>query len=371
MPESNPEKDSLSTVKKYEKRPNNFQPNLLTEAKQHFSELEKKIVVLIINQLGDISMRNEYKEKQNITFQLPYSEITQTNNHKKLELAAEALTEKSYYNRKNEWLDKIKPFPRVRSYMENGRKYIEVTMFADVVPLFIGLGQRYTKYNLDTMLSLNSVYTQRIYEIVMMYKNRNQNSFVYAVEELIYMLNCPATYTYKELNRWALTPAQQEIELKTGIMLNFFPHKKEGKKIIELKFEILTKEVIASMQVERDRQLVNGMSLAEAIILAHKLFRQYKFTSRQKEVISTEPDILSSFLKLHSEIENGVRDVKNPTAYIIASLGLIQETSDALKPRKKGLSKAKKRVSPANEPDTLASFLNSLPLFPDLEDKNS
>lgn len=348
-----------SQLKLFARRPNNFQPNVITESKQTFSELEKKIVLLVTNQLGDISLRNQYEEGKNIKFQIPLTELTETNHAKVIE-AADQLSDRSYYNRDNPGIDKMKPFPRVTSLMISGKRYLEITMLADIVPLFIGLGQRYTKYNLSVMLSLNSVYAQRIYEIAMMFKNRGQNTFQYSVEKLIYMLNCPPSYTYKELNRWALTIAQKEIERKTGIMIDFRPSKKAGRRILELTFEVLTQEGLAAKLVEEDRQIVNGMSINEAIVTAWQLFKQYSFKSWQKELIASEFELLSKFFQLHSEIENGLRvDVNKPTAYIIRSLSIESKSS----PGYQAKTKPKKSVSAKNQPNSLGSIMGAMNLF--------
>lgn len=347
-----------SQVKLFEKRLNNFQPNVITESKQTFSELEKKIVVLIINQMGDLSMRNEYKSGMNLKFRIPYAELTEKN-HSKIEEAASALNDRSYYNRDHPGIDKIKPFPRVTSLYEGGRKYMEITMLSDVVPIFIGLGQRYTKYNLNIMISLNSVYAQRIYELIMMYKSRNQKTFRYTVEKLIYMLNCPDTYSYREVNRWALIPAQSEIERKAGITYRFYPSKKQGKKIIELEFEILTKESIAAQLVEQDRTIINGMSINEAVVTAWQIFKEYKFTKSQKDLIASDPKTLGEFFRIHSEIVNGLReDVKNPTAYMVSSLQIVPGKL-AISPKKLIPKSVKKTKSTKDKDGSIGSIIGT------------
>ena len=321
---------------------------------------------MVTNQLGDISIRNQYEVGKNIKFQIPFSELTETN-HTKVEEAADQLSDRSYYNRDNPGIDKMKPFPRVTSLTISGKKYLEITMLADVVPLFIGLGQRYTKYNLSVMLSLGSVYAQRMYEIIMMYKNRGQNHFQYSVDKLIYMLNCPSTYSYKELNRWALLTAQREIESKTEITFEFRPSKKEGRKILELEFEVLTKEAVAAKLVEQDRQIINGMTINEAVITAWQLFKQYHFKRWQREMIASEFDLLGRFFQLHSELANGLRpNINKPTAYIVSSLGIEKEPTAKAKSKTNQKSTLPKKSSQGG---SLGSILGSMNLF-DLEDND-
>ena len=105
-----------------------------------------------------------------------------------------------------------------------------------MVPHFAELGQRYTKYDIDVMLSLSSVYAQRIFEIVSMYQNRRQLQFTYEVEQLMMILNCPKAYSFYDFKKNALMVAQRELEQKADILLEWKPSKKEGKRIVETHF---------------------------------------------------------------------------------------------------------------------------------------
>ena len=182
----------------FNKHPTNYQSNLFTESRQEFTELEKKIVVLVVNQIGHMVLKGELKPDTNLKFHIPYTELTK-DRYNLIADAADTLQQKRlmYRNDSKAEFHYITPFPSVKSAVVDGRKVIVLTMFADVVPHFAELGQRYTKYDIDVMLSLSSVYAQRMFEIVSMFHNRGQKRFTYAVSELRIMLNCTKLYTTK------------------------------------------------------------------------------------------------------------------------------------------------------------------------------
>ena len=310
----------------FTKRPTNYQPNLFTESKQEFTELEKKIVVLVVNQIGHMTLKGELRPKSNIVFTIPFSSLTK-DHHKQIADAAESLQSKRliYRNDAKGKFDFITPFPRVRSELVDGKRVIELTMFSDMVPHFAELGQRYTKYDINIMLSLSSVYAQRIFEIVSMYQNRGQLQFSYAVDRLMMLLNCPERYTYNDLKKNALEVAQRELQQKANVLLDWLPIKKTGKRIIELEFTIKTVQQIAVEGVQQDQQMVNKMSINEAVVTAWQLMKNYKLKPWQKELITSDHTLLEIFYRVDSELAHGLRkNIKNPTAYLVKSLGIDQ-----------------------------------------------
>jgi hypothetical protein len=310
----------------FQKRPTNYQPNVFTESRQEFTELEKKIVVLVVNQIGHMSLKGEIRPGANLVFHIPFGELTKKN-YSVIADAAVTLQSKRllYRSDKTQQLDVITPFPRVKFVTVDGKKVIEVTMFADVVPHFAELGQRYTKYECDVMLSLSSVYAQRMFDIVSMYQCRGQNQFTYAVDRLMYMLNCPEAYTFNDFRRNALLVAQRELNEVANIFLDWSPSKKEGKRITELLFTIKTDKQLAAKGVEQDRQYISQLPIHEAVQTAYGLLANYKLTVWQKDLITSDHEMLNSFFRIHTELTNGLRsNVKNPTAYLVKSLNIDQ-----------------------------------------------
>lgn len=307
----------------FERRYQNYQPNVITESRQEFTEMEKKIVVVAINQLRQVA--RAWQTGQNITLLIPYAELTDSN-HKKISAAANTLNMKriihqDFSNPDEPEFDYIVPFPRVRSAKLNGKRYLELLMLSEVVPAFVELGKRYTSYSLKLMLSLSSIYAQRMYEIIMMFYGRGQKVFTYEVTKLRTALNYPADHDYFDFKRKALLIAQQEMQQKIGLFFEFTPCRKEGKAVVELRFEVKSDQDLINEDVELDRLSVQAMQPHELMAIVRNLMHTYKFTKKQQNQILEDLSLMDTFVRLHSEIYNGKRVVKNPTAYIAQSLG--------------------------------------------------
>jgi plasmid replication initiation protein len=323
---SNAPESIVSAPTLFSRHSTNYQPNFFTESRQEFTEMEKNIVTLVINQIGHMALKGEIKPDTNLRFHIPFSELT-TKRYDQVANAAETLQLKriSYRNDKTQKFHFIVPFPSIKSEIVDGKKVIELTMFADVVPHFAQLGKRYTKYECDIMLSLNSVYAKRMFDIVSMYQCRGQYRFTYQVDLLMDILNCPEGYTFNDFKKNALWVAQRQLQEKAGINLDWIPTKKVGKNIVELEFSVKTTHQLAAEGVRQDQEIVNKMSINEAVISAWQLMKNYKLKSWQKDLIASEHNLLEIFFRVNSELATGLRqDIKNPTAYLVKSLGIDQ-----------------------------------------------
>lgn len=309
----------------FSKRPDNYQPNPITESRQEFSEIEKKIVVNVINQLGNVA---KTWNGHNIHFVIPFTELTDTN-HVKVKKAAESiitkritLVDKVSSSSDDTYYHLIVPFTEVLLRKINGKDFLEVVMNSSVVPFFIELGKHFTKYSIDIMLSLGSIYAQRMYEIIMLHVGRKQRKFNYSVDKLKFMFNCPDSYTFNEIRRWALDTSQKELKEKAGIIFTYQSSKKEGKRIIELLFEVKSELELALDAINTESETFKKATPMEQKDYIMRLLNNYSFTRQQQTEIMSDPEKWSVFLKIDSELFNGLRkDVENPTAYIAKSLG--------------------------------------------------
>jgi plasmid replication initiation protein len=312
----------------YSRKEHNYQPNLITESRQEFSDVEKKLVSLVINQLRkDVALN---WSGNNLEFLIPVSDLTEKK-HERIKAAVETIMTKKIIQdfgntgkivgKDEVYFDGFIPFPRVKYYKNGKNTFVRLTMLSDVVPLFMELGKQYTRYSLEIILSLKSVYSQRFYEILMMFVGRNQRTFTYSIDKLKFMFDCPDTYTFKEIKRWALTPAQKELEEKAGVIFTFDPSKKEGKKILELIFTVKSKVEIALDSIANEaKEFHQGTHLEKRDYLI-RLLNNYRFSRIQQDEIMSDPKKWAIFMQIDSEIFNGLRIVENPTAYIAKSLG--------------------------------------------------
>lgn len=312
----------------FSRKEHNYQPNLITESRQEFSEGEKRIVSFIINQLRKEVAVNWVG--QNLEFLIPVSELTEKN-HDRIKDATISLGTKRIVQDfgafgkkeggKEVYLRTFTPFPYIEYYKIGKCSFIRVTILSNVVPYFIELGKHYTRYNLEIILSLKSIYSQRLYEIIMMYVGRNQRNFNYTVDKLKFMFDCPDSYTYNEIRKRVLEPAQKELLEKANLIFDFIPSKKDGKKILELEFNIKTKiELAFDAMVQEVDNFKEGTPFEKREYIT-RLLNNYKFTRKQQDDILTDTVKWATFMQIDSEIYHGIRTVENPTAYIAKSLG--------------------------------------------------
>jgi plasmid replication initiation protein len=309
----------------------NYQPNLITESRQEFSENEKKIVSIIINQLRKDVIENW--TGHNLEFLIPTSELTH-NNHSFIKKTVNSLAGKKIIQDYSDTVTEgiiyraIVPFPIVQYEKINKNTYIRVCMLANVVPQFIELGKYYTKYNLEVILSMTSIYSQRMYEIIMLHVGRKQRSFEYSMEKIKFMFNCPDSYTFAEIRRRVLEPAQKDLEEKAGLIFSFEPTKKELKKVLAIGFNVKSRVEIALDAVEQEAAQVRNADPLEVRDYTTRLLNNYKFTRTQQDAIMTDPNKWTKFMQLDSEIYNGVRTgIDDPTAYIAKSLGFDKKSN--------------------------------------------
>lgn len=317
--ESFPQALQLTLFNRY---PTNYQSNLFTESRQEFSELEKKIVTLVVNQLGNLSVQGKIQPEAGVIVTVPYAELTRQN-HSVIAEAADTLSKKRISFKIDTEFLHITPFPTIRSKTTNGRRSIEIRINPDVVPHFAALGQRYTKYDLDIMLSLSSVYAQRLFEIVSMNLHIKKMQFTYAVDELRDILNCPATYRWNDFKVNILEVARRELQQKAQIWLDWLPTQKIGKRVVELEFQIKTAHQLASEGVQQDALSLSEMAPHELIIKGYEVMSVYQLKPWQKDVVTADMSLLETLFRVHSEFMNGLRpEVRNRNKYLAKSLGL-------------------------------------------------
>src|SRR5690606_36842431 len=105
---------------------------------------------------------------------------------------------------------------------------------------FLELKEKFTTYQLENVVRLNSVYSIRIYELLKQYERLKKREF--PLEELRSVLGIEPT-KYKQYGHFkskVLLGAQNEINKKTDIQFDFNEFK-SGRKVIGIEFIINSK----------------------------------------------------------------------------------------------------------------------------------
>ena len=125
-------------------------------------------------------------------------------------------------------------------YEENSGK-IDIEFSEKIMPHLIKLNNKFTMYNLCEITGFNSIYTTRLYELLMQYKTTGKLDI--SVEKLRYSLGCIETKNlYADFKRSGFGHAISEINSNYEININFKEIKK-GKSVDRIVFSFKKAEL--------------------------------------------------------------------------------------------------------------------------------
>ena len=132
-------------------------------------------------------------------------------------------------------------------FKKEGRFYIE--FHEKILPYIANLKARYTKYELVNIGAFTSTHTIRLYELCSQYKTVGTREI--KLEDLKDWLQVSDKYDrYNNFNQRVLTPAIDEINAKSDLLVSVEPIKR-GRSIVSLKFTIKSKK--SAVKIEQKR----------------------------------------------------------------------------------------------------------------------
>ena len=132
-------------------------------------------------------------------------------------------------------------------FKKEGRFYIE--FHEDLLPYIAQLHNNFTKYQLVNIGAFSSTHTIRLYELCSQYRDTGWRQT--SVDELKDWLQVSDKYDrYNNFNQRVLTPAIDEINAKSDLLVSFEPIKR-GRSIVSLKFTIKSKK--SAVKIEQKR----------------------------------------------------------------------------------------------------------------------
>lgn len=308
-------------------RKDNYQPNALTLSRQEWTLIQRKLFFMFINQI-DHSM--DYSATFAATFQVPIKLAAEHIDYKHIKKNLLALQSKTiqYFiedEAGKEEFQSIVLFPEV-SYNANKNGMIEVTVMQKALLFLTNLGKQYTRYNLEKILSLSSIYSQRLFEILAMkYQNGNGTKrFRISVSELQEILCCTNyANNFNDFKKRVLAPAQAEIYEKASLTFDYDVSRKDGKKAIELEFSIRSVVEIADEAIRTELQYFDAAKPATKYTVAREILeRDYTFTIEQVNIILADSDKLRKFIEVDTAINTQKLKIRiSKTRYMARTLG--------------------------------------------------
>jgi plasmid replication initiation protein len=126
------------------------------------------------------------------------------------------------------WIDSI------RYHEKQGR--VDVRFSWSIQLRLAGMLEQFTKVDLLAVSKLNSLHSVRLYELVAQF--RSTGFRVISVEDFRFAMDCEKSYPLiKDLKRWVLLPAINEINTKSDICVGFDELKK-GRRITAFRFSV-------------------------------------------------------------------------------------------------------------------------------------
>ena len=122
----------------------------------------------------------------------------------------------------------------------DGEGTVEIRFNRDMLPYLTELSEQFTKYALADVMKLDTAYAIRLYELLMQWSSIGKREI--AVEDFRRLLQLEDRYpVVKDLRRWVLEPAVDQINEHTPLKVNW-EQRKTGRRISHLMFTFGPKE---------------------------------------------------------------------------------------------------------------------------------
>jgi plasmid replication initiation protein len=200
----------------------------------------------------------------------------------------------------------------------NNQGVIEIGLSPKIVPFFIDLKDNFTTFGLDVALSLKSIYSKRIYEMLSMYKNFDNSSFTVNLMdfkktlEIIHPVTGKDKYeTFSLFKKNVLDCAVREINGNTDILFSYvaIEGSKSGKgrkPIVKLEFSV--KNLQKKALIEFDSK--ENAPILSRLIVDFKLRKDQAISVMNNHSLQ---DIHKTLYAINIEKMNG--KIKNIGAY--------------------------------------------------------
>lgn len=281
-----------------------WQDNFITSARYEMSSLEKNILYCVLSQV-------KANTPKDYIYKVSAKDIGRNGenlNYENIRKATEKLLSRVLEGRLPNGNMLQVNFISHAEYLTN-QGVIQIGISPMMLPFLIDLKANFTTFDLETALSLKSIYSKRIYELLSMYKNFDNKTFVRDVKDFKRSLDIINAKTGKDkyetfslLKKNVLDVALNEINSSTDINFSYVPiagsKQGKGRKPIE-KLEFTVKSLVPRKTVSYDK--VEAMPLLNRLINDYKLrqdqaaqvLNTFSFAEINKELYDIQLEVLS------------------------------------------------------------------------------
>lgn len=311
--------------------------NVLNLTRQEFTVVEKHLFHFIMHELKE----NQGFHLPNIDSREPLEVIIEANkvmknsyNKQVIKDAIRKITSRNVFfdfsKPGEDYFGSLNPFPFAKYHAKNGKtSYIHIEIHHSCKKLFLELAKGYTNLDLQSILTLKSEYSIRMYELMSMYLN--QGSWTVQVSELRTLFNLkPTQYkNFAMFEKRILSYSQAELWEHCNIHFEWSIATKERKKITALTFTIVnrTKQERRELNqsITRTQDYIQQLSSREIIDKFQIAAQKYSLSEAQLNHIFSNKEMFNEFVRLDLIIEDKISKGKPPkdrTKYLAKSIGL-------------------------------------------------
>lgn len=202
-----------------------IQPNRITTSKYEFSKIQKNILYHIIGHIQDsMTMINHiYNEDKNVKFTLKLSELDVNKNYSRIKEEGKKLIGKAVeYDFINSRGRETNCVTTLISSFHHEHKSDEISVIIppSALPFLCYVGDGFTQYRKTIAISLNSMYSKRMYELCC--KWIDKEGFTMRLEDLRKILNIENKHEkLVNLKKRVLDHAQTELEEKADVWFSY------------------------------------------------------------------------------------------------------------------------------------------------------
>ena len=225
-----------------------------------------------------------------------------------------------------------------------GQGFVELAFDPKLKPYLLGLKEAFTQYDIRNILTIRSVYSIRLYELLKQYERIGMREF--NLDELKYKLSVDEKYKrYNDFKRNVLEIAKRDLRNTTDIVFDY-EEIKEGKSIKRIRFVITSQQPkrvnkLPSIQTaerpEEGQPIIIIPTVNPEIVSLFKLFEAEATTGDIEQFLDGlqyyESALFDVLLYAKEEKKRGV-PIKSIYAYVVSGLksgmgrGLHQKTQE-------------------------------------------
>lgn len=223
--------------------------NALTRAGHGLTLAEKRLVMMAVSKLDSMKIMRpgemlpsvkvtaaEYAETYNVDPNTAYEALQDAAKHlfeRKITFFEPA------YKRNGQPLKPIRNDMRWvgRCRYHEGEGWVELAWWPDLLPSLVGLRKQFTTYQLQQASALRSVYSWRLLELLMRFKDTGLAE--YTIEDFKASMDAPPSLSdFGQVKRRIIEPAVKELTEKDGWLIQWQPIK-AGRKVKAVRFTFM------------------------------------------------------------------------------------------------------------------------------------